>query len=601
MIGAIRRAAPVPAATIVGLQLASGAASTFGLLATTGVLQQLLTAGPTAERVLAALPALALVAGAYTVRGGMDTGVALAQARVVPAVRRAAEERLVDASLSVPLSAFDDPTFHDRMLRAHDRGLFHLEQSTDNIVELIGSLLAVAAAAVGLAVLAPVLLPVLLLGVLFNGWAVLRAARLGYAWRRRTVTLFRRIRLITELATARKPAAEIRACQAGNFVLGEYRTVADRYRDQEIAVGRRQAGTRAVGQALAGVGIAATYVALGVLLNLGWIPLAVAGTAVIAIRAASGALTRLVVASNQLFEQGLYVGDYQDFLADAARRSRRAEPGRPAVTPARISLHDVTFRYPGSPDGVAALRDISLDLHAGETVALVGENGSGKTTLAKLLAGLYQPTSGRICWDGQDLAELDPRGVADRVVMVLQDPVRWPHDARTNVRLGRYDRIDPDEVALRAAARQSRADEVVAGLPYGWNTLLSKDFRGGQELSGGQWQRLAVARGLYRDAPVLIWDEPTAPLDAKAEFAVYESLREIADGRTVVLITHRLASVRHADRIYLLHEGELVEQGSHAELLAERGRYAELYELQSRMYDLSGSDNDDSSRQPLEV
>jgi ABC-type multidrug transport system fused ATPase/permease subunit len=231
-----------------------------------------------------------------------------------------------------------------------------------------------------------------------------------------------------------------------------------------------------------------------------------------------------------------------------------------------------------------ALRDVSLTIDRGQTIALVGENGSGKTTLAKLVAGLYSPTSGRVCWDGRDLRDLPRTSVADRVMMVLQEPIRWPHTARVNVRAGRHDRVDPTGAALAGAAAQAGADEVVDRLPHGWHTLLSKQFRGGLDLSGGQWQRLAVARGLYRDAPLLIWDEPTGPLDARAEFAVYESLRTLAEDRTVVLITHRLASVRRADRIYLLHEGRLAEQGTHAELMELGGRYAELYELQARMY-----------------
>ena len=217
-------------------------------------------------------------------------------------------------------------------------------------------------------------------------------------------------------------------------------------------------------------------------------------------------------------------------------------------------------------------------------VALVGENGSGKTTLAKLITGLYRPSEGRITWDGLDLAGFDPRSVADRAGMVQQSPLRWPHDARTNVRLGRHDRTDPDDAALRAAAAWSGADEIVDGLPAGWQSLLSKYFRGGTELSGGQWQRFAVARGLFRDAPLLVLDEPTAPLDAKAEYAVYESLRRLALGRTVVLITHRLGSVRNADRIYLLHQGRIAEEGDHASLLALGGRYAEMYRLQADMY-----------------
>jgi ATP-binding cassette subfamily B protein len=179
-----------------------------------------------------------------------------------------------------------------------------------------------------------------------------------------------------------------------------------------------------------------------------------------------------------------------------------------------------------------------------------------------------------------------PDSLADRVVMVLQDPIRWPRSARDNVRLGRHQREDPDSRVLLQSAEQARALEVIEGLPQGWETLLSRQFRGGQDLSGGQWQRLAVARGLYRDAPLVIWDEPTAPLDARAEHAVYESLRQLARARTVLLITHRLASVRNADRIYFLERGAVVEQGRHDELMALDGRYAELYRLQTKLHGL---------------
>jgi ATP-binding cassette subfamily B protein len=578
----IWQAAPGHAVAIAVLQVASGGAATFGLLATTGVLERLLAAGPTAQRVITALPALALVVAAYAIRGALDAGAALAQARLRPEVRKLAEARLFEAGLDVELIAFDDARFYERLHRARDRGLFYLERSVDNLIDLIGSALTVTAAAVSLGVLHPVLLPVLVLCVLPEGWAVLRAARLGYTTMTRTVTLDRRVLMLSELATEREPAAEIRATQARPFLLAEYQQVADLLRDQEVAVGLAQARTRVAGRAATGVALGATFVLLGLLLHAGWVPLAVAGTAVLAIRSAFGALGRLVQAANQLFEQGLYVADYQAFLTEAASR-RSAGGGRIAPAPAAIRLRGVNFRYPGR-DARLALQGIDLTVHAGQTVALVGENGSGKTTLAKIIAGLYPPTAGRVEWDGVDITEFDPDSVAHRVMMVFQEPLRWPHTARINVRIGRHDRSDPGDGALHEAARLAEADRVVEALPRRWETLLSTYFRDGQDLSGGQWQRLAVARGLFRDAPVLIWDEPTAPLDAKAEFAVYESLRRIASGRTVILITHRLASVRNCDRIYLLHEGALTEQGTHDTLIAQGGRYAELYALQTRMY-----------------
>jgi ATP-binding cassette subfamily B protein len=582
VVAIVARAAPRQATTVLLLQVVSGAATAFGLLATTGALERLLTSGPTAAALASALPMIMLVAGTYVLRGAVETATATAYARLTPAVRRLAEGELFAAGLEVELAAYDDAGFYDRMQRARDRGLFHLARAVDNLVDVVGAALSLAAAFTGLAVLHAALLPVLLLGVLPSAWTVQRSARLAYAHMTRTVTLNRRVQMITELVTQREPAPEIRACQAQGFLLREYADVADPLVEQEVRMGLGQVRVQTAGRALTGVTAGVTFVTLGLMLQAGWIPLAVAGGAVIAVRTANAALSRLVHSAYQLLEQGMYVSDYQDFLDDAASRTPARGGATAPAAPETIALKGIGFTYPGGTR--AALRDMDLTVRAGQTIALVGENGSGKTTLAKIIAGLYRATDGLMTWDGLDVRELDPDSVADRVMMVLQEPVRWPHTARANVRAGRHDRDDPGDLALREAARLSGADTVVDGLPQGWRTLLSKYFHGGQELSGGQWQRLAVARGVFRDAPVLIWDEPTAPLDAKAEFAVYESLRRLAEGRIVILITHRLASVRNADRIYLLHEGALAEEGTHDELVARHGRYAELYGLQAQLF-----------------
>jgi len=574
------QAAPRPATAILVLHLAAGVATTYGLVSTAGVLEQLFADGPAGTRLAAAVPALALVIAAYASRAGLEIVAALAHARVGPAVRRLADEKLVEAGLSVELTAFDDPRFLDRMFRARDRGLLYLQRIVDNLVDAIGAGLAVAAAAVSLAMLHPALLPVLVLSAIPDGWTSLWAARLGYASNARLAALNRRVAMVTDLATTRESAAEVRATQAQPSVLAWYRQAADRVRDEEVSVAAVQARTRALGRVLAGIGLGGAFAMLWLLLDANWIQLAVAGTALIAIRTAVAALARLVRATDLIFEQGLYIADFQAFLADARTRTRSAAgcPAPPA--PQRIELHDVEFHYPGS---APVLRGISLTLQTGQTVALVGENGSGKTTLAKVIAGLYRPTAGTVRWDGTDLHDLHPDTVADRIMMVLQDPVRWPDSARVNVRMGRAGRVDPDDAALHRSAQQALADDVVAALPQGWQTLLTTAFRSGVDLSGGQWQRLAVARGLFRDAPLLIWDEPTASLDAKAEYAVYESLRALAQDRTVVLITHRLASVRGCDIIFVLDKGQIVERGTHEELLAMGGRYAELFTLQARV------------------
>jgi ATP-binding cassette subfamily B protein len=267
-------------------------------------------------------------------------------------------------------------------------------------------------------------------------------------------------------------------------------------------------------------------------------------------------------------------------------------------SPETITLTDASFRYPGQD--ADAVHDVSLTLRRGEVVALVGENGSGKTTLAKLVTGLYLPTAGTVTWDGRATAAIDTGALWDRVAVVMQEPLRWPLTAENNIRIGRPERPDPDGGVFADAAARSGADAVLADLPDGPRTMLSKRFRGGRDLSGGQWQRISVARGLYRGAPVVVADEPTAAMDARAEHAAFAALRSMAagggdgrgedgrgdDGRggITVLVTHRLANVRHADQIVVLEHGRVTDLGTHDELMARGGIYPELFTLQASAY-----------------
>jgi ATP-binding cassette subfamily B protein len=224
---------------------------------------------------------------------------------------------------------------------------------------------------------------------------------------------------------------------------------------------------------------------------------------------------------------------------------------------------------------------VSVEIGQGEVVALVGENGSGKTTLAKVLAGLYRPEAGTVRWDDVSLLDVPGESLRERIAVIAQDHGHWPLTVRDNIIMGRL----LEESRLAAAAAASGADTVIADLAKGYDTLLARQFKDGAELSGGQWQRVAAARGFYRAAPLLIMDEPTAALDARAEYALFSSLRALAADRTVLLITHRLASVRHADRIYVLAHGRVAESGTHADLMALAGPYFELYTLQASQYD----------------
>ena len=222
-----------------------------------------------------------------------------------------------------------------------------------------------------------------------------------------------------------------------------------------------------------------------------------------------------------------------------------------------------------------------MEIGAGEIVALVGENGSSKTTLAKLLCRLYLPEQGRVLWDGVDTATVDPDGLRRSVAVIFQDFLHYALPASENIGMGRHQRIG-DAEAIRGAALHAGADDFLAKLPKGYETVLGPEFEGGKELSVGQWRRVALARAFFRDAPFIILDEPTAALDARAEHELFESIRTLCRGRSVLLISHRF--VRSADRIYVLDGGRVVESGSHDELMALGGRYADLFTLQASAY-----------------
>lgn len=557
----------------------SGVVTGFGLFAITGVLTTLLTAGPTPERVVAAVPSLLALAGAYALRGVADTVVSGATARLRPRVRRQVENDLAAAISRVELIAFEQPTFHDDLDRARYAGIEAVDTSINQGSVLLGSLISLAATATTVALLHPLLLPVLVLSVLPEAWSTLQNARLEYQFLAQWIETRRRMAVYLDLLVHKHSAAELRAFAAQPRLLGEHDRAATAMMDGHVRLGDRQTRVGLAGRSLTGVGIAAAYAMLGWLLYTAAMPLAVAGAAVLAIRTVRSSLTQAVMATNRLFEKSLYVNDLRTFLAAVGANARTAGAPAPA-DPATIEIRGLGFTYPGKD--TPAVSDVDLTIRRGQVIALVGENGSGKSTLAKLLAGLYLPAEGAILWDGHDLTGLDPATLP--IAVVMQEPTRWPLTARDTVTLGRPDRADPDEEILHKVAADSGADTVVADLTHGWDALLTTRFRDGNDLSGGQWQRLAVARALYRDAAVLICDEPTAALDARAEAAVYESLRTLQAGRTVVLITHRLASVRHADLIVVLHHGRVVETGTHHQLHAAGGRYAELYDLQARSY-----------------
>ncbi|WP_396453902.1 ABC transporter ATP-binding protein [Actinomadura sp.] len=610
------RASRVDTVATVSLNLVAGVFTAFWLLATTGVLTALFSAGPTPGRVRDALPSLALVAGAVALRAALQAAAGWSQSRLNPQVQRLAELRLYETTTAVHLTALDDSDFLDDLQRAQTRGMTSAPRVVQQAVDVLTGLVGMVAAAGTLGVLHPLLLPLLLLTAVPEGWASVRSARMQYLTMLSLVEVMRRKWILSDLMVERKHAAEVRSFTMRKFLLDQYDVSAARQRSVELDLARRQTVARVTGDMLKGVATAAVYIALGVMLWKGAVPLAVAGTAVLAIRSGQSSLANLVYAVNQCYEEGLYFGDYLNFCEAAQQRipSRALAPARAGGSLpddfSRIRVRDVVFTYPGAD--APSLNGVSLDLRKGEVVALVGENGSGKTTLAKIIAGLYDPDSGDVRWDDVPLSTVPPQDVWERIAVIAQEYTHWPMTARQNITMGRGrdhsgGAEDPE---MLAAARASGADEVVAELSLGYGTLLDRRFKGGADLSGGQWQRFAVARGFFRDAPLLICDEPTAALDARTEHQLFERIRTHADGssarrtvlqpppttdqptssarRTVLLITHRLASVRYADRIYVLERGRVIEEGDHEALMARGGLYADLYSLQAAAYGADG-------------
>lgn len=564
------------ALALLGCQIGAAVLTATALAATTRVLAAVFTGGDIAAGLRDNLTAVLILTAAGGGRYLLDAAARAAAAQLAPKAVREADLAVITAATAAELVAYEDPAFEDAHAAASDGA----DKTGDLIVEgqlLTSAAAQLAAAATVVTVLHPVLLPLLVASVIPCAWGAVRGARIEHAAHHRNLGDSRLRSVFRSYTTERNTADEVRAGTMAGFLTRQYRIVSGRLEAEQLAATRQALLVQGAGDALTAVGTLATWTTLVLLVSAGRMELAAAGTAALAVRASGAALTTTVWAGARLFRTSLSLDDWTRFLAVAEEWTARR--GTAAVAddgPHIIAAHGVSFTYPGAAR--PALDDIDLDLKRGEVIALVGENGAGKSTLARILTGLYLPTTGTVRWDGVDLAEADPATVLSKVALVPQDYTRWPLAARENITLGQP-RPEGD-TAVHAAAEAAGADSVIADLPNGLGTSLARSWWGGHDLSGGQWQRIAVARAFHRDAPVLVMDEPTAALDARAEHRIYTRLKALAAGRAAVFITHRLANTRLADRIIVLDHGRVSEAGTYDELMDQAGDFAEMVKLQ---------------------
>ncbi|HEY9518389.1 MAG TPA: ABC transporter ATP-binding protein [Gemmatimonadales bacterium] len=489
--------------------------------------------------------------------------------------------RLMEHAATLDLEDFEDSELQDRLERARRQASGRMTL-TSQLFGQAQDVVTILSFGAGLVVYAPWLIALLVVALVpaFLGEAHFNAQSYALAYARTPEQ--RELDYVRQTGASVETAKEVKIFGLHTFLISRYRELAAAFYRANRLLAMRRAGWGGLFTALGTVGY---YVAYGF---MAW--RTVAGEFTIgdltflagSFRRLRSLLEALLFGFSSTAGQALYLEDlFSFFEIEPEIRS----PANPRPFPGRIaqgfSFEDVGFSYPGADRW--AVRHLNFTLHAGEVLALVGENGAGKTTLVKLLARLYDPDEGRILLDGHDLREYDLAELRANIGVIFQDFVRYHMTAAENIAVGRIE-ARHDRPRIEHAARQSLADEVIAKLPMGYDQVIGKRFRKGVDLSGGEWQKVAIARAYMREAELLILDEPTASLDARSEFEVFTRFKELSEGKTAVLISHRFSSVRMADRILVLADGTVEASGTHEELLAQHGRYAELFELQARGY-----------------
>lgn len=515
----------------------------------------------------------------------LTLGRAQAYVREVLRVRlgNLVNERILDKALTLELSHFEDSTTYDLMQNARREASsrpLSLAMAGVTVVKNLAMLLSFAALLWSVAWWSVVVLLFAAVPSFFAETKLSSKAFRLYSWR---APEGRKLAYLEWLLTRDAAAKEVKLFGLGPLVRGRYRALFAKFLAEDRALAR----TRLLWGTLLGLLSAGAFYACywavadkaaRAEISVGDLTLSLA-----AFRQGQAAFEAVLSAVAGLYEDALFMSNLDRFLAlpTTGEAARVSPPMSLPSGPQPIELRGLSFRYPGK-DGWA-LHDVNLTLRPGEKLALVGENGAGKSTLVKLLLRLYEPTEGQVLYGGVDVRDVDVAELRRRFGAVFQDFVRYQFTAGENVGLGEPAKVE-DAAAVRSAAEAGGAADVIAGLPKGYETVLGAWFERAQELSGGQWQKLAVSRAFMREAQVLVLDEPTAAIDAEAEVALFERFKRLAQERSAIIISHRFSTVRMADRIAVLEGGKVTELGSHEELVAKGGRYAKLFALQAQGY-----------------
>ena len=489
--------------------------------------------------------------------------------------------RVMEHAAGLDLMAYEDPAFYDRLERAR-------VQATDRLymIQAIGRLIQQVITTITLSIsimlFSPWLLLLLIVGVLPAFVGETHFAFLGYAKNFRQTPIRRQLDYLRILGGSKEAAKELKLFGLKGFLTARFKGLSTQVYEEDVALARRKT---IMGSVLSVIGTGGYYTAFVFAVWKTVTGVFSFGTLTFlanAIRDASSNLQQTFSTLSTIADQALFLTDLIAFFE--MQPTIRSKPNAlPAPRPIQrgFEFRNVSFRYPGSSRLV--LNGLNFHLRPGERVALIGENGEGKTTIVKLLTRLYDPAEGQVLLDGVDLREYELEDLYREIGVIFQDFMRYEMTARENIAVGRIEQIENQEL-LQQSAQKSMADEVVGKLPFGFDQILGRRFEGGVDLSGGEWQKVALARAYLRDAQVLILDEPTSALDARSEYEVFQRFAELTTGKMALFISHRFSTVRMADRIVVLEKGRIAEEGDHDALTQLGGRYAEMFELQAASY-----------------